>query len=323
MKTLSVDLIKKAAQYIQKHIRKTPLEYSPKLSEHFSVPVWLKLEFLQITGSFKLRGALFRLSCLTEKERKSGIVVCSTGNHGKAVAYVAHMLGIHATVYVPRDVDHVKYQGILDYGAEVIRSPFVGYDETEDLARKAAEESGRPLIGPCDDVETMAGNGGTLAQEIIEELPDARSFILPVGGGGLSAGFSVYAKELIPDCHIIACQHKDSPGLKLSLERGHAVTRLPPIQTLAGGIEGGIDASCFPYLQSRIDEVLVASEQEIIEGVRWMLEHHQYLIEPTAAVTIGACLYRKIEQLIPPVVIVLSGRNVSFATIQKILCEKL
>lgn len=315
MKKLSLEMIGDARLCIQQEARKTPLEYSPKLSELLSVPVYLKLEFLQKTGSFKLRGALYKLSCLNESERMRGVVTCSAGNHGKAVAYVAKKLGIKATIYVPSDVDETKYQGILSYGAEVIRGPFAGYDDTEALAKKEADELRKTFISPYDDVEVMAANGGTIAVELFEDLPDAHSVILPVGGGGLAAGLSFYAKETKPHTQIIGCQHIHSPALKLSLEKGCAFTQLPPIQTAAGGIEGGLGANCFTYLQSRIDAVALAEENEILKASRWMLEHHQYLVEPSSAVTIACCLNGQIKKLSSPAAIVLTGRNVSLSTI--------
>ena len=318
-KRLTIDSIIEAEKLLQGRIRKTPLEYSKPLSDLLKVPVYLKLECLQKTGSFKLRGAYYRLFCLSEEERKQGVVTCSAGNHGKAVAYVAKELGIKAVIYVPRDVDQAKYQGMLEYGAEVVRSPFQGYDDTEEMARQASREANQTFISPFDDFEAMAGNGGTLAKEVVEEFPEARSFILPVGGGGLAAGFSFYIKEMGRDSQIIGCQHQDSPGLKLSLERGYAVTKLPEIETVAGGIEGGLGANCFEYLKGRIDQVALVSESEIISAFRWMLKHHQYLIEPSSAVTLAACLSGKIGPLNSSTIIIISGRNVSYSTIQILL----
>jgi threonine dehydratase len=200
---LSAEMIDEAAERMRPFIRKTPLEYSPLLSDILRHPVYLKLECLQLTGSFKLRGAFCRLSNLSQEERQKGVLTCSAGNHGKAVAYVAKKLGIKATVYVPKNVDQAKYQGILQYGAEVIISPFMGYDETETLARQIAQDSHRTFISPFDEIEVMAGNGGTLAKEILEELPEARSFILPVGGGGMVAGFAVYVKKRLSQAQVI------------------------------------------------------------------------------------------------------------------------
>jgi threonine dehydratase len=164
----------------------------------------------------------------------------------------------------------------------------------------------------------MAANGGTLALEVLKTLPEAKSFLLPVSGGGLSAGFAYYARERTPDAQIIGCQHRDSPGLALSLERGEAVTSLPPADTVAGGLEGGLGLLTFPILRGRIDQVYMASEEELFEAVRWTLRNHQYLVEPSAAVTVAACLSGQVRAA-GPVVVVLSGRNVSLETIRRIL----
>ena len=318
MTRLSADMIREAAEFLRPRIRQTPLEYSPQLSERLGQPVYLKLEFLQQTGSFKLRGA-WVAARLTAEEKRLGVVSCSAGNHGKAVAYVAQQLGLKATLFVPSTVDQAKYQGMVCCGAEVIRSSFSGYDRTEELARAEAQRSGRVFISPFDHIDTMAGNGGTLAKEILDEQSTARTFIFPVGGGGLAAGLSVYVKEVMPQTTLIGCQHRDSPSLKLSLERKEAVTKLPEIETLAAGVEGGIGTQCFGYIQGCIDRVALVSEAEIKQGMRWMLEHHQYLIEPSAAAALAACLNAQSGTIHSPTVVILTGRNVSLSTIQTVL----
>ncbi|HLJ50578.1 MAG TPA: threonine/serine dehydratase [Bryobacteraceae bacterium] len=312
-------LIDDAASYLQSKILETPVEPSPMLSRILGVPVWLKLESLQLTGSFKIRGAWFRLSRLTTAERACGILTCSAGNHGKAVAYAAKALGIRATVCVPSSVDGAKFDGMTALGADVRKSEFPGYDDTEVWARDLAEREGKPFISPFDDLAIMAGNGGTLAGEVLNQAPEARIFVVPVGGGGLSAGFAYTVKARQPNAILIGCQHELSPGLKLSLEAGQAITRLPAIETVAGGVEGGIGELPFEVLRSRIDHVALVSEEAIFEGVRWMLREHQYLIEPSAAVTIAACLTGSIGQLRAPTAIVISGRNVSLDVVRRIL----
>jgi threonine dehydratase len=291
-------------------IRRTPVEYSPELSAILGVPVWLKLESLQLTGSFKIRGAMFAISKLQRE-----VITCSAGNHGKAVAYVAK----GATICVPRSVDRSKLDAMVAMGADVRVSEFDGYDQTEDWAMEMAAREKKYFLSPFDDDAVMAANGGTVAMEVLEDAPDARVFILPVGGGGLSAGFAVWAKDRLPDAAIIGCQHVLSPALKMSLEAGHAITRLPAVETLAGGVEGGIGARTFAVLQPLVDQVALVTEAEILDAVRWMIAHHQYLIEPTAAVTIAACISGNIRATHPAVVVV-SGRNVSADTAKKILC---
>ncbi len=316
---LSLELIDEARAFLEGRIRRTPVEPSPGLSERVGVPVWLKLESLQVTGSFKVRGAFFRMSKLTGQERRAGIATCSAGNHGKAVAYVARGLGVTARIYVPSSVDESKYRGMVALGAEVLRSRFIGYDDTEAWAKEETAKTGKVFLSAFDDEAVMAGNGGSLAAEVLEEVPEARAFVLPVSGAGMAGGFGFYAKEKLSDALLICCQHEGSPALKLSLEQGRAVTRLPAFETTAGGLEGGIGEKGFEILRSRVGRVALLSEEEIFQAVRWMLDAHQYLIEPSAAVTVAACLSGKVGKLDAPAVIVLSGRNVSLPTLHRIL----
>lgn len=319
MSELSLELIEEAREYLRGRVRRTPVEFSPELSERLGAPVWLKLEAIQLTGSFKVRGSLFRLSRLTADERARGVATCSAGNHGKGVAYAARELGVKATVYVPSSIDAAKLHGIVILGAEAVKSRFAGYDDTEEWARAEAAKAGKPFLSAFDDECVMAGNGGTLAAEVLEDVSAARTFLLPVGGGGLAAGFSFLASELLPDALFVGCQHERSPALALSLERGEAVTRLPAVQTLAGGIEGGLGRKTFEVLRSRISSVVLSSEDEILEGVRWMLAHHNVLIEPTAAVTVAAALSGRLGGIRGAAVLVLGGRNVDYSTLRRIL----
>ncbi len=288
--TLTLDLIEEASRFLRGRVLHTPLEPSPKLSQLLGVPVWLKLECLQTTGSFKLRGALFRLSRLSEEEKRAGVFTCSAGNHGKGVM-----------------------------GAQVIRSRFSGYDETEAWAMEEAAKSGKVWISAFDEDAIMAGNGGSVAAEILEDLPQAQSFVLPVGGGGLAAGVSFLVKAKRPDAIVVGCNHELSPALALSLKQGYAATRLPAATTTAGGIEGGIGQRTFEVLRSRVDRVALLSEAELFEAVRWTFDAHQYVIETASAAPIAACLHGKTGDLRGPTVIVLSGRNVSIDTLRLIL----
>jgi threonine dehydratase len=316
---LTLDRIHAAAHLLEGRVRRTPVEPSRELSDRLGVPVWLKLESLQITGSFKVRGAFVRMAELSESERIEGVVTCSAGNHGRGVAYVARQLGIPARIYVPASIDESKHRAMVALGAEVIRSGFIGYDDTEAWAREVEAESGRPFLSAFDEVAIMAGNGGSLAIEVLEDVPEASTFILPVGGGGLSAGFSFYAKEVRPGSTIVGCQLEASPALQLSLLSGEAHTSLPPVETVAGGLEGGIGVNTFGILRDRVDHVALLSEEEVFDAVRWMLAEHQYLIEPSAAVTVAACLSGKVGRPDTPIVVVLSGRNVSLETLKRIL----
>ena len=318
---LTLSLVEEAAEFLRGRILATPLEESPELSRLAGTRVHLKLECLQRTGSFKIRGALFRLSRLSDAERKRGVVTCSAGNHGKAVAEAARELGVRAIVCVPKSIDASKLRGIRERGAEVRISGFRGYDETEDWAISLASDMGMPFLSAFDDVFVMAGNGGTLAAEVAGELPGARSFLLPVGGGGLSSGFSFVVKGRDPASVVVGCQHEKSPGLERSLAEGRAVTRLPPAETAAGGIEGGLGRLPFEVLRSRVDRVALLSEEELLDAVAWTLENHQYAIEPSAAPGIAAILSGKAGALPGPAVVVVTGRNVAASTYRKILAR--
>ncbi len=316
---LTIKEIEQAAEFLKPRLIRTPLEYSPILSKRLGVPVYLKLEFLQHTGSFKFRGGLYAISRLTEDQKKRGVATCSAGNHGLALATAAKELGISCTVFVPKSIDNAKLEKLQRLGAHVQVSEFSGYDDTMRWALLSIEEHHLHFISPFDDEIMMTANGGTLALEIHEDLPEARHFLVPVGGGGLAAGFSFYMKHKHPQSTIIGCQHEGSPALKLSLERNQAVTELPTFDTVAGPIEGGLGAKCFPYLKTGIDRVSLCSEEEIFAAFRWMLNAHQYLIEPASTVPIAACLKHNPPHFSHPTVLVLTGRNVGLNTIKKML----
>ena len=316
---LGLPLIDEARRALEGRIRRTPVEDSPALADAAGAPVGLKLECFQLTGSFKIRGAFFAMSRLSAAERARGVVTCSAGNHGKAVAYVAREMAVPAEVHVPRNVDEAKYRAIVSLGAVIVRSATDSYDETEELAKLEAHASGRTFLTAFDDDVILAANGGTLAAEVLEDAPRARTFLLPVGGAGLAGGFAYYAKSVLPESRIVGCQHALSPALALSLAKGEAIVRLPPVDTTAGGVEGGIGRTGFEVLKDRVDGVALVTEEQIFGAVRFMLDRHQILIEPSSAVTIAAILERKIERLEAPAVAVVSGRNVAMATIRRIL----
>lgn len=304
------ELINQAVSYLKGKIRRTPTEFSPELSKILGHPTYLKLENLQITGSFKPRGAMFYLSTLNSQK---GVATCSAGNHGIGMAYAARELQIPCTVFVPKSVDQAKYDKLIELGAEVVKSPFNGYDDTLEWA-----SSQLPLVSAFNDERIMAGNGGTLAVEVMEQVPDAAHFVLPMGGGGLAAGFSWHIKSEYPRSKITVCQLAASPVFKLSLEQGKPVAYLPPVETLAGGIEGGLGDKCFEILKSRVDEIALIKEEELKAALLWLLEHHQYLIEPSAAVALASCFCGHVRPN-GPTVIVLSGRNVSYETLRTIV----
>jgi len=281
--------------------------------------VRLKLECLQKTGSFKIRGAYFQIERLAGADRRRGVVTCSAGNHGTAVAEAARQAGVAATICVPRSIDPAKLDAIRARGAEVRISEFSGYDETEDWAIGVAAEEGKRFLSAFDDSDVMAASGGTIAREIVEDWPEVRGFAMPVGGGGLASGIAFVARERDPSAVIVGCQLAASPGLALSLEKGRAITRLPAVETSAGGIEGGLGRLPFEILRERIDRVALLTEEEIEDAVAWMLARHRYLVEPSAAAGVAAVLSGRGGTFDGPIAIVVTGRNVSFETVRRIV----
>lgn len=313
------DRIEQARTFLRLRIRRTPLEEIPQLADRVGCPVYAKLEFLQLTGSFKLRGAWFALSRLSPAHRRLGVATCSAGNHGLALAYAAAKEGVPATVYLPSDVDPVRCSRIKAYGAEVILAPHRGFDAAEEWAVEDASRRGLTYISAFNDADVIAANGGTLAQEILEDLPDLRALCLPVGGGGLAAGAVLATASQSPAVRLICCQLDRSPGLALSLAAGRAVTRLPPVPTKASGIEGGIGALPFSILQPVGPRVVEVAEAELEQAVRWSLAELGYLIEVSAGAPLAAVLAEKLGEVEGPLVLVLTGRNIGLDWLAQII----
>ena len=316
---LDLSLIDEAVAYLRPRVRETPVEESPGLSERLGARVWLKLELLQLTGSFKLRGAWFKLSRLAPEARARGVATCSAGNHGKGLAYAARELGVFATIYVPRSIDDAKARGIVELGARIERSVFDGFDETEAWARSEASRRGQVYLSAYDEPAIVAGNGGSLAVETLAQLPSVARFIVPTGGGGLSAGFALALERGRNVSTLVAVQHEDSAALALSLERGIAQTTMPAVDTLARGLEGGIGASNFEVLRTRVSSVVTVSERAIRDAVIWLLDAHQLVVEPSAAAVVAACLEGRVPPSEEDTVVVLTGRNVATSTLAALL----
>ncbi len=314
-------MIREAAAFLEGRIRRTPVEFSPDLSKRLGVEVWLKLENLQVTGSFKVRGALFAMHSYSERGITQ-VATCSAGNHGRGVAHAARELGMEAVIYVPSSVDPVKLAGMQRDGATVVRSAFLGYDETEKWAKEEAAKAGIPFLSAFDDWRVMAANGGTVALEVEKQVPDATTFLMPVGGGGHAAGFSYWKKETQPASRVVACQHRDSAALLKSLDAGYAITEMPAIETLAGGLEGGLGVNTFEILKSRVDEVRTVDEASLRRALRWMVDEHQLIMEGSCAVAVAAALDARFERPDGPVVIFISGRNISRKALAGVLAEE-
>ncbi|NQV73505.1 pyridoxal-phosphate dependent enzyme [bacterium] len=315
---LTLELISEAERTLKPVIRCTPIEASPVLSDLLGVPVWLKLENLQITGSFKARGAYFALK-KAQSEGLNHIATCSAGNHGKGVAWASSLLGMKCTIFVPQSVDSTKLEGMIRYGAQVEKSMFDGYDETEVWAKAECERLSIPFISAFDDERVMAANGGTVGSEILHQVPGVTSVVLPLGGGGLSSGAAFYVKHHNPLCDIVLCQHVGCPAFNQSVEMGEAALQMPAIKTLASGLEGGIGVKTFEVLRTRTDSVQLVTESELRVAMKWMIEQHQLIVEGSAAVPIAALLNPDFPKPNGPLVVVISGRNVASSIVADIL----
>lgn len=318
---LSSELIQEASQFLEGRIRRTPVERSNDLSRRLGVDVYLKLENLQLTGSFKVRGALFLMHRLFD-QGIGHVATCSAGNHGRGVAYAAAKLGMRATIFVPSSVDKVKLAAMQEAGADVRRSEFAGYDDTEKWALEQSDKLGLPFVSAFDDPAVMAANGGSVAVEVLDQVPDASTFVMPVGGGGHAGGFAFHIKNTRPASRIVLCQHDGSAAFKKSMEVGHAVTAMPPIETLASGLEGGIGVLPFEVLRTRHDDIRLVDEAALRRAMRWLMDEHQLIMEGSCAVAVAACLDSSFPRPGGPVVIFLSGRNIARSKLVDVLSER-
>jgi len=226
-------------------------------------------------------------------------------------------------VFVPASIDEAKCRGMAALGARIVKCPGPGYDEAQEIALEASHTRGVPFVSPYDDEMIMAGNGGTLGLEILRQFPGAGSILFPVGGGGLGAGLASCIRQKKPGVRLIGCQHRESPALALSLAGGEAVTSLPAIETIAGGIEGGIGARTFAILRHTIDQVALVGEDELKKAILWLIRHHRYLVEASGAAPLAACLFHPDLDIPGPAVLVLTGRNIGLPTLASIIREEL
>lgn len=288
---------------------KTPLLASAPLGDLAGSQVHLKLENLQQTGSFKIRGAVNKLLSLTAEERTRGVIAFSTGNHGRAVAHVAAQLGIRAVICMSSRVPEYRAQAMRALGAEVVR-----YGQSQDEAyRKALElerEAGLTMVKPFDDPQVIAGQG-TIALEILEQRPQVDTVVVPLSGGGLLAGIAMVMKTVAPTIRLIGVGLEVSCPMQASLQAGHPV-EIEERDSLGDALLGGIgldNAYTFPMVRDLVDEVLLVSEEEVAAGMFFALDAHRLVVEGAGAVGISALLAGKTRTLGKDVVVVLSGGN--------------
>jgi threonine dehydratase len=313
-----------AAQTLRGIITRTPLDESQHLSELLGVPVHLKLENLQRTGSFKIRGATYRLSRLTAEERARGVVAASAGNHAQGVALAAQQLGIAATIFMPLGVPVPKLLATRGYGAEVILEGAT-VETPLRLAAEFAERTGAVLIHPFDHRDIIVGQG-TLGLELVEDLPDLDTIIVGIGGGGLTAGVAAAVKARAAaegrEVHIIGVQAENSAAYPTSLAAGYPV-QVPTTPTIADGIAVARPGDLpFELIRQYVDEVVTVSEDDIARALLVLLERAKQVVEPAGAVGVAAILAGKIRAT-GTTVTILSGGNIDPLLLQRVVAHGL
>ena len=302
--------------------RKTPLVSSPALSELTGSEVTLKLENLQETGSFKPRGAANKLLSLDPNARRRGVIAISSGNHGRALAYVAHRLGLRAVVCLAETVPANKRNPIQKLGAEVVVKGST-YEEADKEAFRLAEKEGLEMIHPYDDPVVIAGQG-TIGLELLEEFPDLDTVVVPLSGGGLLGGITFALKSADPGIHVVGVMMEHGPAMVESLRAGRIVDIVEE-PTLADALAGGLPPNRYTFglVQKTIDETVLVSEQEIGAAMAFALERHHLVVEGGGAVGIAALMSRKLQHLGKHVAVVISGANVDMSLLLQVVQDHL
>lgn len=314
---VTLDMIKDARRAMQGIVRNTPLDPAP----HVGRNIYIKAENLQLTGSFKLRGAYNKIRSLTSEEAARGVIACSAGNHAQGIAYSASMLGIRSTICMPAGAPLSKVESTKGYGAEVVLVPGV-YDDAAREARRLAQEHGYTFAHPFDDPLVIAGQG-TIGLEILEQLPQVEQVIVPIGGGGLISGIAVAIKTLKPSCRIIGVQAAKAASMYLSQIEG-APVELTSVATIADGIAVKKPGELtFALCQRYVDEIITVSEGEIACAILRLIEGQKTVAEGAGAAAVAAALFGKVDTLGRPTVCVVSGGNVDVTTLSRIVTRGL
>jgi threonine dehydratase len=312
---LKVSEVRAAAERIRPHIVRTPLVRSDELSGITGSDVFLKLENRQVTGSFKLRGALNALSALDAAQRAAGVVASSAGNHGLGVAYAAQKVGIAARIFVPASAPEVKKRGIRQLGAELDDTQ-PDYDAAMDAAKAFGATHGRAYINPCLGDPLLHGQG-TVALEIVEDLPGLRALVVNVGGGGLLGGCATVLRADRPDVRIYGSQSEQTAAMSRSLAAGRVVP-IPSEPTLADGLAGQIDADALDLGVHGLDAIVTVSEADIARAIAWLARVHHEKVEGAGACGVAAVLSGRLRPE-GPCAIVVSGGNIDEGRWQSLL----
>ena len=312
---MQLEDFKAARSVLSGVIRPTPLVHSTAFSKTTENHVYIKPENLQVTGAYKIRGAYYKISTLTQEEKDRGLVTASAGNHAQGVAYAAQHAGVSATVVMPTTTPLVKVNNTKDYGANVVLRGAT-FDDAAELAAQLSETEGYTYVHPFND-PVLATGQGTIAYEIFSDLPDVDIILVPVGGGGLAAGVSTLAKLLNPNVKVIGVEPTGAASMRASLEAGHIVT-LPGVDTIADGVAVKTPGDkIFPYIQQNLDGILTLDDGELVDAFLDMMEKHKMIVENAGLLTIAALKHLgcKGKNVVP----ILSGGNMDVITVASLV----
>ena len=312
---------KSAARLINKYIRNTPIEECRSLSDQTNGQVFLKMEHWQKTGSFKIRGALNRLLTLPVKDKSRGVITASAGNHGLGVAYASDLLGIKARIVVPIYAAATKVHMLNQYNVEIIQAGR-DYDEAEDAAHQIEKDCQLTFVSGFDDADVISGQG-TIALEILSDLPDSDIILVPVGGGGLISGIAITIKERNPGIQVIGVQSEASPALYRAWQL-NMVVETPIEETIAEGLAGRlVSPLILKTVKKYVDDLIIVKEEDIVKAIIFLLQQNHTLVEGAAAVGVAALLSKKINIENKKCMVVLTGRNIDVGKVKNVLLKNL
>ena len=320
MHVVTLENIQDARKAIAPFVKSTPLMQSQFLTTFCGCPLFLKLENLQITSSFKPRGVFNKLLHLSAEEQNSGIITASAGNHGQAVAYAAQKLGYYVRVVVPKPTPKIKIDGIRKYGADLVLFG-ENYDEAERKAKELAQKDGCAYISPYNDELIIAGHG-TIGLEILEVLPDVDAIMVPLGGGGLLSGISVAVKSRRPDVQVIGVQSKSSPVMYESLKAGKIVNVKKAGNSIAEGLSGSVGPITFGLVRKYVDFVVLVKEETLRNAVYLLWAHDNQVVEGSGAAAIAPIIENKPMFKGKHVVSVVTGGNIDSSLFQSIIASE-
>lgn len=316
---LTLEKFEEASEIVKKVTSETKLIYSEFFSNQTGNKVYLKPENMQLTGAYKLRGAYYKISTLSPKEREKGLITASAGNHAQGVAYAAKKYGVNAVIVMPTTTPLMKVNRTKSYGAEVVLKGDV-YDEAAEYAYQLAAEKGYTFIHPFDDLAVATGQG-TIAMEIFKELPLVDIILVPIGGGGLATGVSTLAKLLNPKIKVIGVEPAGASCMRASLQAGEVVT-LPGVNTIADGTAVKTPGkNIFPYIQQNIDEVITVPDEDLVVSFLDVVENHKMVVENSGLLTVAALRHLDVKN--KKIVSILSGGNMDIITMSSVVQQGL